>query len=71
MRVISYKDRGYQKFVRSLDRRAEPSRELEETVARIVDAVRERGDRALIELTRKFDRAKLTAGSLCPSRQSA
>ncbi len=69
MRVISYKDRGYQKFVRSLDRRAEPSRELEETVAGIVDEVRVRGDRALIELTRKFDRAKLTAGSLFVSEE--
>ena len=58
MRVISYKDRGYRKFVDFLDRRAEPSRELEKTVAGIVDEVRERGDRALIDLTRKFDGAK-------------
>ena len=64
MRVISYKDRGYRKFVDSLDRRAEPSRELEKTVAGIVDEVRERGDRALIDLTRKFDGAKLTPRSL-------
>ena len=67
MRVISYKDRGYRKFVDSLDRRAEPSRELEKTVAGIVDEVRERGDRALIDLTRKFDGAKLTPRSLCVS----
>ena len=64
MRVVSYRDRGYRKFVSSLDRRAEPSRELERTVAAIVDKVRQRGDRALIELTRKFDGAKLTSGSL-------
>ena len=69
MRVLSYRDRGYRKFVDSLDRRAEPSRELEETVAGIVDEVRVRGDRALIELTRKFDRVKLTAGSLFVSEE--
>jgi len=64
MRVVSYRDRGYRKFVDSLDRRAEPSRELEKTVVGIVDEVRERGDRALIDLTRKFDGAKLTPRSL-------
>tara|TARA_B100000963_G_scaffold355002_1_gene372475 strand:- start:1656 stop:2945 length:1290 start_codon:yes stop_codon:yes gene_type:complete len=69
MRVITYKDRGYQKFVRSLDRRAEPSRELEEVVAGIVDEVRKRGDRALIDFTRKFDKAKLNAASLFVSEK--
>jgi len=69
MRVITYKDRGYQKFVRSLDRRAEPSRELEEVVAGIVDEVRKRGDRALIDFTRKFDKAKLNADSLFVSEK--
>ncbi len=64
MRVVSYRDRGYQKFVKSLDRRSEPSRDLENTVAGIVDEVRRRGDRALIDLTRKFDGARLTPGSL-------
>ncbi|MAF23219.1 MAG: histidinol dehydrogenase, partial [Roseibacillus sp.] len=59
MRVITYKDRGYQKFVASLDRRAEPPRELEEAVAGIVGEVRRRGDRALIDFTKKFDKAKL------------
>ena len=69
MRVITYKDRGYQKFVGSLDRRAEPSRELEEAVAGIVDEVRRRGDRALIDFTKKFDKAKLKAGSLFVSEK--
>ena len=69
MRVITYKDRGYEKFVRSLDRRAEPSRELEEVVAGIVDEVRKRGDRALIDFTRKFDKAKLNAASLFVSEK--
>ena len=69
MRVITYKDRGYQKFVGSLDRRAEPSRELEEAVAGIVGEVRRRGDRALIDFTKKFDKAKLSVGSLFVSEQ--
>ena len=69
MRVITYKDRGYQKFVASLDRRAEPPRELEEAVAGIVGEVRRRGDRALIDFTKKFDKAKLNVGSLFVSEQ--
>ena len=69
MRVITYKDRGYQKFVASLDRRAEPPRELEEAVAGIVGEVRRRGDRALIDFTKKFDKAKLSVGSLFVSEQ--
>ena len=69
MRVITYKDRGYQKFVGSLDRRAEPSRELEEAVAGIVGEVRRRGDQALIDFTKKFDKAKLNVGSLFVSEQ--
>lgn len=64
MRVISYRDRGYEKFVRSLDRRAEPSRQLEEAVSGIIGEVRERGDRALIDLTRKFDEVRLTPKTL-------
>tara|TARA_B100000925_G_scaffold280043_1_gene250402 strand:+ start:1598 stop:2887 length:1290 start_codon:yes stop_codon:yes gene_type:complete len=69
MRVITYKDRGYQKFVGSLDRRAEPPRELEEAVAGIVGEVRRRGDRALVDFTKKFDKAKLNVGSLFVSEQ--
>ncbi len=69
MRVITYKDRGYQKFVGSLDRRAEPSRELEGAVAGIVDEVRRRGDRALIDFTKKFDEVKLSVGSLFVSEK--
>ena len=69
MRVITYKNRGYQKFVGSLDRRAEPSRELEGAVAGIVDEVRRRGDRALIDFTKKFDEVKLSVGSLFVSEK--
>lgn len=64
MRVISHQDKGYQKFVRSLDRRAEPTRELTEVVNGIVEEVRKRGDRALIDFTRKFDEVRLTPKTL-------
>lgn len=64
MRVISHQDKGYQKFVRSLDRRAEPTRELTEVVNVIVEEVRKRGDRALIDFTRKFDGVRLTPKTL-------
>jgi histidinol dehydrogenase len=64
MRVITYQDRGYEKFVRSLDRRAEPPRGLEEAVAGIVAEVRKRGDRALIDFTLKFDGVRLSPKSL-------
>lgn len=67
MRVISYRDRGYEKFVKSLDRRAEPGRELEEVVTGIIDEVRKRGDRALIDFTQKFDRVRLTPKTLFAS----
>jgi histidinol dehydrogenase len=69
MRVISYRDKGYQKFVRSLDRRAEPSRELEKVVSGIVGEVRKRGDRALIDFTRKFDGVRLTPRTLFASEE--
>ena len=48
MRVISHQDKGYQKFVRSLDRRAEPTRELRAVVNGIVEEVRKRGGTTVI-----------------------
>lgn len=64
MRIVTYRDRGYDRFLRSLDRRAEPSIEVRDAVTGIVDEVRARGDRALIAFTHKFDGVKLTAKSL-------
>jgi histidinol dehydrogenase len=64
MRVVSYKEADYERFVKSLDRRAEPAEDVRTVVEGIIGEVRERGDRALIALTKKFDRVKLTAKSL-------
>ncbi|MDA0768493.1 MAG: histidinol dehydrogenase [Verrucomicrobia bacterium] len=69
MRIVSYKDPGYERFVKSLDRRAEPTDEVREVVSGIVSDVRKRGDRALIELSRKFDGVTLTAKSLFVSEK--
>ncbi|NNC87986.1 MAG: histidinol dehydrogenase [Akkermansiaceae bacterium] len=55
MRVITHRDKGYGKFVASLDRRAEPESGVRGAVEKIVAQVRKDGDRALIDLTRKFD----------------
>lgn len=45
-------------------RRGDRGGSLDRDVAAIIEAVRRRGDRALIELTRKFDGVKLTPASL-------
>jgi histidinol dehydrogenase len=64
MRIVSYKDPGYQRFVKSLNRRAEPTADVRDVVLAIVEEVRRRGDRALIDYSRKFDGVQLTAKSL-------
>ena len=49
-------------------RRGDTGGALDRDVAAIIDAVRRRGDRALIEFTRKFDGVKLTPARLRVSR---
>ncbi|MBN8919744.1 MAG: histidinol dehydrogenase, partial [Rhizobiales bacterium] len=46
-------------FRRFLSTKREASVDVAQAVARIVDDVRARGDRALVELTKKFDRLDL------------
>jgi histidinol dehydrogenase len=53
-----------QRFRAFLDTKREAAQDVEETVRGIIADVRERGDRALIELTRKFDRVDLTKTGL-------
>lgn len=69
MRVVSYQEPGYGRFVRSLNRRAEPGEDVREVVAGIVGEVRTRGDRALIALSKKFDGVRLTPKSLFVSER--
>ena len=64
MKVVSYRDAGYGKFVKSMDRRAEPATDVREAVEGIVSEVRARGDQALVDFTKKFDGVKLSPKSL-------
>ena len=64
MKVLSYKDSGYARFVKKLDRRAMPKDDLKETVADIIHQVQTKGNKALFELTEKFDKLKLTPKTL-------
>jgi histidinol dehydrogenase len=61
MRVLRHTDPTYRKGIASLQRRAEPAPEVEQTVREIIAAVRARGDAALLEYTAKFGGPKLTA----------
>lgn len=62
MKVLRPQDDDYAGFLKSLDRRAVPGREVTEVVAGIIAAVEERGDAALLEYTQKFDGADLSGG---------
>jgi len=64
MRLISYKDRGFHKTVKELNRQAEPSAEVRETVAEIISAVQSGGDAALLAYAEKFGGPKLKAARI-------
>ena len=67
MKVLSYKDAAYARFVKKLDRRATPGgagKKVEDIVSSIIADVQKRGNAAVFEYTRKFDGLKLTANSL-------
>ncbi len=64
MKILSHKDKGYAAFVRKLNRRAMPGDDVRDAVAEIIAAVAKGGDKALVELTRKFDGADLITGKL-------
>ena len=69
MKVFTYKDAGYAAFVRKLRRRAVPEDSVRELVAGIIAKVADEGDAALIELTRRFDGAKLSKKELFISEE--
>jgi histidinol dehydrogenase len=64
MRIIRYTDAAYADEIRRMNRRAEAPDAVRDAVASVIREVRGRGDAALIELTEKFDGAKLTKGGL-------
>lgn len=64
MKTFTYKDSGYAKFIKSLDRKAVPTPHLYSTVADIIANVKQQGNKAIFEYTEKFDGLKLTPKSL-------
>lgn len=64
MKIIRYQDAEYAEFVQQLDRQAIPSNELYDTVAGIVDAVKQRGNAAVYEFTERFDKLTLNDQTL-------
>src|SRR5260370_42602594 len=64
-RVLKSRTPEFKKFLAAIrSRRGGDDVALDASVAKIIDRVRKRGDRALIELTAKFDRVKLTAATI-------
>ncbi|MEO0447425.1 MAG: histidinol dehydrogenase, partial [Verrucomicrobiota bacterium] len=53
---------SYEEAKGPLDRRYRPADSVAETVADVIEAVRHRGDVALIELAEQFDRVRFTSG---------
>ncbi len=67
--TISQSDAEFEKqFASFLTTKREVSPDVEATVRAIIDDVRERGDAALIDYTRKFDRADLEALGIAVTR---
>lgn len=64
MKIIRHTDPDYANAAAALNRRAEASDAVREVVSSVIKAVRERGDAALLELTEKFDGAKLSAAQM-------
>jgi histidinol dehydrogenase len=64
MKILSHLDSGYASFVRRLNRRALPEDGVRDLVSEIIGQVAAKGDAALIELTRRFDKAELTPATL-------
>ncbi len=64
MRIIRHIDPDFSEQRAQLNRRTAPTPEVESAVSEILQAVRSRGDEALLELTARFDGANLDTGSL-------
>jgi histidinol dehydrogenase len=64
MKIFRYTDTAFADELRRFDRRAEASDAVRGVVSKVIQEIRERGDAALLELTKQFDGAELTAESL-------
>jgi histidinol dehydrogenase len=70
MRILRHTDNQFIKTLATFQRRAIPSPALETTVRGIVDAVRMRGDEAVLEYTAKFGGPTLTARQMRETRRA-
>ncbi len=59
MRILNYGDAKYDRFVKTLKRRAIPSDQERDYVADIIAAVAKRGDAALVDFSKQFDNAAI------------
>ncbi|MCP5534487.1 MAG: histidinol dehydrogenase [Akkermansiaceae bacterium] len=64
MKILSHSDPGFVSFVSRLNRRAVPESGVRDLVSEIISQVATQGDKALVELTRRFDGAKLSTKDL-------
>ncbi len=65
MRLLDSGTREFERFLQTLlQRRHSDGDGIDAAVAAIIGQVRKRGDRALIELTARFDGVRLTPGKL-------
>ena len=64
MRIVRPRDKNYARFLKSLDRRAAATPEVEKTVRGIIAALEKEGDAALIRFTKKFGGPSLTPAQL-------
>lgn len=63
MRIIRHTQKNFPSVLRRLDRRSAPPEGVEETVRGVIDSVREKGDRALLDLTARFDGASFSSAA--------
>ncbi|HEX8311444.1 MAG TPA: histidinol dehydrogenase [Chthoniobacteraceae bacterium] len=64
MRVLRHSDPDFSKQLAGLQRKSEPTPEVEKTVREIITAIRARGNAALLEFTARFGGPKLSAKQL-------
>jgi histidinol dehydrogenase len=64
MKILRFREPGFQQALAALKRHAEPTQEVQSTVAEIIAAVRQRGDAAVLEYSAKFGGPALKAAEL-------
>lgn len=64
MKVLRPKDRGYEKAITSLNRRATPDPKVCSTVAKILAGIQKDGDAALVRYTKKFGGRSLAVSQI-------